>query len=168
MNISDEYRALNKQLHQNNSGWGSSARLRVGGVQKLATEQDVKSILDYGCGKGLMKLQSGLAMDEYDPAISGKEDIPKSHYDMVICTDVMEHVEPEYVDNVLNEINGLFDVCAYLIIYLVPAVHNFPDGSNCHRTVKPAEWWLDKLNTIFGCDITHRSTSTELEIIAIR
>lgn len=168
MNITEEYRELNKKLHQNNAGWGSSARLRVGGVQKLAAEQNVKTILDYGCGKGLMKIQSGLEMDEYDPAIPGKDIVPDKKYDMVVCTDVMEHVEPECVDSVLNEINGLFDQCAYFIIYLVPAVHLLPDGSNCHRTIEPAEWWLAKLQDIFQCELTHKSTATELEVIAIR
>lgn len=168
MNITEEYRALNKKLHQNNSGWGSSARLRVGGVQKLAAEQNVKTILDYGCGKGLMKIQSGLEMDEYDPAIPGKDIVPDKKYDMVVCTDVMEHVEPECVDSVLNEINWLFDKCAYFIIYLVPAVHLLPDGSNCHRTIESAEWWMTKLKDIFQCELTHKSTATELEVIAIR
>ena len=168
MNISPEYQALNQQLHRESSGWGSSARLRVNGVKTLAAEQQAKTILDYGCGKGLMQKQSGLKMDEYDPAIPGKEVINNSKYDMVVCTDVMEHVEPEYVDNVLNEINGLFEKCAYLIIYLVPALHLLPDGSNCHRTVMPAEWWIDKINTIFQCKTTYSSTSTELEVIAVR
>jgi len=140
MKISPEYLILNQQLHKQNNNWGSSARLRIGGVSNLAIKTKSITLLDYGCGKGLMKIQSGLIMDEYDPAIPGKETIPKEKYDMVICTDVMEHVEPEYVDNVLHQINSLFTKGAYLIIYLVPALHLLPDGSNCHRTVQPASW----------------------------
>ena len=168
MNISPEYLALNQQLHAEKPAWGSSARLRINGVLNLEREIDAQTILDYGCGKGLMSRQSGLIMDEYDPAIPGKETIRLSSYDMVICTDVMEHVEPEFVDNVLNEIESLAVKGVYFIIYLVPALHLLPDGSNCHRTIQPAEWWVNKIESIFQCSVVCKSTQTEAEIIVVR
>lgn len=166
--ISPEYLELNKQLHINNTSWGSSARLRTMGALSLIDAVDAKMILDYGCGKGLMKKQTGVEMDEYDPAISDKQIIPKSSYDIVICTDVMEHVEPQYVDAVLKEINSLASRGAYFIIYLVPALHKLPDGSNCHRTVQPAQWWVEKIKSIFSGEIIFNTTSTELELTVLK
>ncbi len=166
--ISPEYLELNKQLHINNPSWGSSARLRTIEALNLIDTTKAKTILDYGCGKGFMKKQTGIEMDEYDPAIPDKQTIPQSSYDVVICTDVMEHVEPQYVDAVLKEINSLFTKGAFFIIYLVPALHKLPDGSNCHRTVKPGRWWLDKIEKIFNCELVYDETGTELSIIALR
>ena len=168
MHISEDYLKLNQQLHKNNAHWGSSAHRRTGGVLKCIEQVRPQSILDYGCGKGLLGKTIGMALDEYDPAIPGKDKLNKSSYDMVACIDVMEHVEPEYVDDVLNEINRLATKCAHFVIYLKPAVHSLPDGSNCHRTIQPAQWWVDKIEAIFGCESEHKSNHVELELTVIR
>lgn len=67
------------------------------------------------------------------------------------CTDVMEHIPPEDVDQVLVnclracqhvffQISTVDDVCGALI------------GHPLHLTVKPYEWWLQKFNDL-GCAI---------------
>ena len=169
MNISPGYLALNEKYHRDAPNWGTSAgRFRAVGAMKLAVLLEAQTILDYGCGKGTMQKASGLVMDEYDPAIPGKTEIPRDHYDLVICTDVMEHVEPEYVDSVLNEINDLATLGVYFIVYLTPAMHTLPDGSNCHRTIKPATWWAEKIKGIFKCTVSYTSNGTEAEIIVAR
>jgi hypothetical protein len=72
------------------------------------------------------------------------------------------------VDTVLNEINDLATLGVYFIVYLTPALHLLPDGSNCHRTVKPAQWWADKIKDIFNCDVNFTSNNTEAEILVVR
>jgi hypothetical protein len=63
------------------------------------------------------------------------------------CTDVMEHIPPEYVDRVLQnilqaaqhvffQISCVEDACGSLI------------GESLHLTVKPFDWWLQKLQSL--------------------
>lgn len=100
-------------------------------------------ILDYGCGKSTLELPSR-TIYRYDPGIPGIDFIPEHKFNWVICIDVMEHVEPEYVDTVLDNIvslapNAFFDINTRV------AKHILPDGSNAHLTVQPSTWWETKL-----------------------
>jgi hypothetical protein len=73
---------------------------------------------------------------------------------MVICTDVLEHVEPSYLDEVLRNIADKTNKLAYFVICCRPAGQNLPDGRNAHLIVQPHEWWEKKLleyfNTVKG------------------
>jgi hypothetical protein len=68
---------------------------------------------------------------------------------MVVCTDVLEHVEPEYLDNVLADIAGLTKQYAYFNISLMEAMKTLPDGRNAHLIVQPWQWWAEKLREYF-------------------
>jgi hypothetical protein len=81
---------------------------------------------------------------EYDPAIVGK-DTPPSPADLVASTDVLEHIEPESLDEVLAHIASLARVGVFLVISCRRAVARLPDGRNAHLIVESPEWWRDKL-----------------------
>ena len=40
-------------------------------------------------------------------------------------------------------------MCCYLVIDLLPAVKNLPDGRNAHIMLESSGWWLDKLSKFF-------------------
>ncbi len=107
-----------------------------------------KSILDYGCGQSIFLDVLGLDDDvrrwRYDPAIEAFAQKPKQPVDFLINIDVLEHIEEDNLDPILQDISASCKN-AILVIDTVPAVRTLPDGSNVHRTIKPAKWWHEKL-----------------------
>lgn len=148
--ISAEYRDQNKKLHNDNDHYGISSRKWGAEVARLAQLVHAESILDYGCGKGELKHALGLltlsAVDyrEYDPAIEGKDAAPEPA-DLVVCTDVMEHIEPECLDDVLDHLQSLTKNAIFLTVATRPAQKILDDGRNAHLIQQPYDWWLVKI-----------------------
>ena len=69
-------------------------------------------------------------------------DLPKAPEGF--CTDVMEHIPPEHVDDVLGNIMSLVDKCFFQIC-LKEDHFGEQIGEHLHLTVKPFTWWRDKL-----------------------
>lgn len=150
MLISAEYRALNQKLHEESEAFGCDSAKWSGKVDSFAKSFNIKSILDMGCGKGMLGKAIGHKYDwrEYDPAIPGKDTLPK-YADMVVCTDVIEHIEPEHLENFLTFIQSRALKVIFLTIATRPAQKILDDGRNAHLTIKPIDWWLPKLNDRF-------------------
>jgi len=142
--ISDEYRELNHQLHEKQRFGGSGGKWAdaMVGLVMLANSRHfvdkfkISSILDYGSGRGVLakymekrfaQLNLEVSMEDYEPAIPEKAKMPHP-VDFVICTDVMEHVEPELVYNVLNHIDELAKKAAFFLISLQESRDILPDG----------------------------------------
>lgn len=143
MLISENYRAQNRHLHESPS-FGITSRHWIDAVQKLREEYSASSILDYGCGKGLLKAALGDIVAEYDPAIEGKDTIP-SPADLVVCIDVLEHIEPECIASVLIDLRRCTKKAALMTIATRPAKRILSDGRNAHLIQKPYTWWLGML-----------------------
>lgn len=145
MMISGEYQRVLRATHTTYPVWGhghASNHL----TQVLAS--DPSSVLDYGCGKGgLVEALRALNVkaDGYDPGITQWELKPRGEYALVTCFDVMEHIEPEYLDAVLADI-AHYGETLLATISLVPAKKNLIDGRNAHLIVQPAAWWKAKLH----------------------
>jgi len=153
--ISPEYIALNKQLHADHATYGADAAKDAAGIVKFARGLGCKSVLDYGCGKGTLKpailaIAPDLTVLEYDPAVDGKDELPGEAVDLVAAMDVMEHIEPEYLDGVLQTMAGLKPKLVILKIALTPAKKTLPDGRNAHILLKPSAWWFEKLQSYFA------------------
>ena len=157
--ISDEYRRLNRKLHDTNPLYGSSGGKRVADVMQLVRDLNAYDILDYGCGKGTLKQFMPVPVKEYDPAIIGKDTRP-SQAQLVVCTDVLEHVEPEWLDTVIGDIAHLSKVAAYIIVHTGEAKKFLEDGRNAHLTQEPGSWWMEKLKPHFY-EIEMEETQTE-------
>lgn len=147
MLITDQYRQQNAELHRRREDYGTNGHRHAGLVRELAAKVGAKTVLDYGCGKGTLAdalEDSDLAVREYDPAVPGK-DQPPVRSDIVACTDVLEHIEPECLDLVLDDIAALTAKAALLVVHTGPAKKFLPDGRNAHLTQQPPNWWLRKL-----------------------
>jgi hypothetical protein len=144
MLISDSYRALNLHLHALDPDYGISARHHVARVRALVRGLGAASVLDYGCGKGLLREALGPMVAEYDPAVPGKDTAPRPA-DLLCAIEVLEHVEPDCLADVLAHMRTLARDAAYLTIATGPARKTLPDGRNTHLIVRPAEWWLPRL-----------------------
>jgi hypothetical protein len=58
---------------------------------------------------------------------------------------VLEHIEPELLDNVLDDLKRCALKGVFLTINMRPAYKTLADGRNAHLIQKPIEWWLPKL-----------------------
>ena len=141
-----------KILHENNLYGISSIYLQVP-ISKMIRELKPKRVLDYGCGQSslvnvLEKEFPNIEFEKYDPAIEEYETEPEGKYGLVICTDVLEHIPEEYLSTFLFKISNLSQNVIFNISTKT-AIWHLPDGSNCHKTVKEKEWWLEKLQKYF-------------------
>jgi hypothetical protein len=114
-------------------------------------------LLDYGSGRGYQYLAQrmhevwgGLLPVCYDPGVGPLSTRPAGTFCGVICTDVLEHIPEDELDTVLTDIFGFVEPngFVYLKISTVPSRKVDDDGSNLHVTVKPCQWWHDKISKL--------------------
>jgi len=137
--VSPDYINQLIKLHEDPK-FGKSSRRKKDKILSLGFED----ILDYGCGKAKLKVRCR----RYDPAVPEYSKLP-SPADLVVCTDVLEHVEPEFLDNVLYHIKSLTKKKAYFTISCNPAKKTLPDGRNAHLIVRIPKWWEIRLSEFF-------------------
>ncbi len=148
MTISDTYLAQQKALHKN-PNYGVASGVYAPLVAKVIDAHDISSIADYGAGKCVLRKKlnemgkSHLAYFPYDPSFPeyGK---PKEA-DLVCCIDVLEHIEPEYLSDVLAELHSIMGKAGFFTIHTGPAEKILADGRNAHLIQKPTSWWLPLL-----------------------
>ncbi len=147
--ITDAYRAEQQLLHRNprygvaSIGYAPlvAALLKIGGCRSLS---------DYGAGKCNLKhalrLREGgpVAYQPYDPAFPDYG--PARPADLVTCIDVLEHIEPELLDGVLDELSGMTRKLALLTVHTGPAKKVLSDGRNAHLIQQPPSWWVKRLD----------------------
>lgn len=154
--ISEQYREQNRLLHEQRDDYGRSGKMYAEMVDQIAASIGADRILDFGCGKcTLSNTLPHRKFTNYDPAIEGLDDYPEPH-DFVTATDVLEHIEPELLDNVLDELQRLTKKVLFVTVATRPAAKTLPDGRNAHLIVQPAEWWLEKLMARFRLDTYNR------------
>lgn len=147
--ISADYLRLQKALHRQPKGYGGRGDKWTEVVRNLAKEYECKSILDYGCGQGTLGSALRIRMPtidirEYDPAISGK-DGKVAPADLVVCTDVLEHIEPDKLGVVIDHLFRLTNKVLFLVIATRPSKKFLADGRNSHLIIEPDSWWLERL-----------------------
>ena len=154
--ISDEYREQLELMRKPNHRpmWGNGGQRHVTAVREIAERIGASSILDYGCGHG--KLLEELAkvaapvvrLHGYDPGIPERAALPEPA-DLVVSTDVLEHIEPDKLVGCLTHIKFLTGKAAYINVHTLAANARLPDGRNAHLIQKPAEWWQETLRGYF-------------------
>lgn len=146
--ISERYRQANAAEHRGNPLYGSHGHRWADKIRELVNQYKFKSALDYGCGKGtlaaVMSRETDIQIKEYDPAIPGKSADPEVA-DLVICTDVLEHIEPDYLDEVLRHIFSKMNKAAFFCIAMRKG-SKLPDGTQKHQLLKKTSWWIKKLS----------------------
>lgn len=140
--ISEEYRAMNRELHLSNKDYGTSGHRWAPFVRSLVRRHRLADVLDYGCGKQtLAKALPDLEIKGYDPAFE-ELSAPPAPADLVICGDVLEHVEPQHLDAVFDDIARCTRRFAFLVVATRPAQKALADGRNAHLCQFPANRWL--------------------------
>ena len=148
--ISDHWRAMNIRHHEKHPAWGSSSKNLVAPIDQIIRDNRFASVLDYGCGKGFLKEGLGYGfIDEYDPAIVGKDSVPTGVYELVACLDVLEHVEPDCLDDVLQHLCDICSNTVFMTISTRMAHRQMPDGRNPHLIIENFQWWLARIAGVF-------------------
>lgn len=170
-----EYKDLHlyKEIYANNKNYGNTGHKYVDEIANYIRTNKCSKILDFGCGVGLLKkhlLERAIEIDEYDPAIKEKSIIYKNNYDLIITTDVLEHLYENEIEFVIKEMLLLNPKFMLHIISTRKAISVLPDGTNAHKTIKQGNWWRDviKKYTNFQVKLYEKPNSiTKLECKAI-
>jgi len=145
-----------EQLRKEHDGskWGSTGARYSGEdlARVIASRPYLQTALDFGCGKGtLSQAFPELVWQEYDPGIPGKDHIPSGSFDLVTNTDVLEHVEPHLLDNVLLVLQDKTDKVLFLDIACYPTGKVFGEGpyvgQDLHLIIQDPEWWKERVCT---------------------
>ena len=160
---------LYKKLHQHDPSYGTFSVQYNNRIINHINKVKPKTIIDYGSGKGnLAKCLNQYNIDEYDPAIPGKDHITQKQYDLIISTDVLEHLYIDEIELICKEFCMLNPKSMFHCISTRPAAQILSDGSNAHKTIKSGDWWGMKLEQYTGyrtevinnpVDISHDSVS---------
>jgi len=154
-----------REIHKRQPKYGHAATYR-NWIEMLAKDNDVKTILDYGCGKGKLsddiEKHTDIKCWKYDPAIEEFSDLPPGMSDMVVSNDVLEHLTGLTVRPVLNDIFLRGNKVIFLNISCRPAHQILPDGKNAHTLIKdPFDWktFIDDIATRLGWEMTEEKFS---------
>lgn len=149
MLISEDYRRQQEQMHAEIPGYGVTGAMFGRMVTEIMSRLNITELLDYGCGHNLslfhaIKAGHKFRYQAYDQGVIeyAKAPIPSQ---MVACIDVLEHIEPELIDNVLDDLVILTEQVGFFTVHTGPAGKTLPDGRNAHLIQESAEWWLAKL-----------------------
>lgn len=137
---------------------GQSLPRHAGTIKQLIDKFQVKTLLDYGCGKGQqyepMNVNVpgvgtfpsipafwGVSVHRYDPAYLPFTTLPTGKFDAAVCTDVLEHCPEEDIPWIIGEIFSYATRFVYANVACYPAKKSLPNGENAHATIRPMEWW---------------------------
>lgn len=156
MLITEEYMDVllktREKIGEGEKKWGDTGHLHAEKIIPCLKREQYKDVLDYGSGHGTLAeamRSHGYEVTEYDPGFVDKKDnnVPRS---FVTCIDVLEHIEPDLLDNVLDDLQRCMLDKGYFVICCKRASKILSDGRNAHLIVEPPEWWKQKLNTRFN------------------
>ncbi len=128
-------------------------------IRKLILRTGARTILDYGCGKGMQYEPQRLHIegvgacdgvidywdiDEvccYDPCYERYSKLPQGKFDGVISTDVLEHCLEDDIAWIVGEMFSFSNRFVFASVACYAAKTTLPNGENAHCTVRPLEWW---------------------------
>ena len=145
--ISAAYLREQERLHAMPKGYGGRGDKWTAAVLQLAQRFQAQTILDYGCGQGALGkalAAHGVTIAEYDPARPGLEALPEPA-DLVVTTDVLEHIEPDKLAAVIEHLRSLTRIALFAVIATRPASKFLSDGSNAHLIIRDGAWWTRAL-----------------------
>lgn len=143
MNFSDSYRKELINLHSN-PVFGDLKNI-PSEVSDIISHYKISSILDFGCGKGRLVSQlentyPSIKIFGYDPAQENFMTLP-SAVDMIVSFDVLEHIEPEFLEPTLDSLHKICNKILHVVIACHPSKRFLSNGKNAHLIIEPPDWW---------------------------
>lgn len=161
MDLIEQY----KQMHSAGFFKGVSVEKFADEIESICKGYGAETLLDYGSGQGIQYLPPrsldkkwGVDVTMYDPAVPGLETLPDKKFDIVICTDVLEHVPEEDLPTLFENIFSRAKTFVFLTVCCREAKKKLPDGRNCHVTIKPMDWWRAEAMKYAKCNFELRET----------
>lgn len=150
MSITESYIEELKKLHEKKS-FGKSSKI-PGDVIECIEKYNIKSLLDFGCGKGLTleavrQQYPDIKCTGFDPGREGLDVMPDS-VDLIYSSDVLEHIEPDQLDQTLTDLYNRSNKAMYHLIACHPAKKGLSDGRNAHLIIESPDWWRKKLTSL--------------------
>ena len=141
-------------------------------VSQIIDKLEIDSLLDYGCGRNLslfkaLNAERPFKYQAYDIGVPEYSDSPVPSQ-MVACCDVLEHIEPDCLEDVLDHLQELTEDVAFLSVCSAPAKKILSDGRNAHLIQQPMQWWLPKIWDRFKIQSLQVLTDTEFYVIVYR
>jgi hypothetical protein len=132
---------------------------------------EMDEVLDYGAGHNLslrktLNPERKIRYTAYDPGVPELSDPPQPSQ-MVVSIDVLEHIEPDCLDDVLDHLEELTKEVLFVTVHTGPAGKNLPDGRNAHLIQKPSEWWVPKFQERFILKGFNQRSITGFEVLCL-
>lgn len=159
--INEDYKRQLQELHKEPKAFYRGLKV-LGKIEKYLEKYQPTSLIDFGCGKGDLHKELAKTMKKtagYDPGMPEFETLPSDTYESLVALDVLEHIEPEMLDETLKTISDLFTKSCYLIVAAYPAKKYLPDGRNAHLIIESFDWWKEKLEIFIQGKIVHTVNS---------
>jgi SAM-dependent methyltransferase len=147
---SQELKTWNEHLFQSDYGWGNNQTyLFPLNADTILKDNDIiklikpKSILDYGCGNGLV-LQNicqtfpHIHAVGYDPFVGKYAEFPQGEFDLVLSYHAINNVEYDYWDETISKLQQL---CKSNAFFKVVLTGRYPE-----RTFS---WYNDEFSKYF-------------------
>ena len=161
MSLSKAYLKQLTNLHRTTHFGSGGSKIS----KKLKTYlKKIDSLLDFGSGKGyfsntIKEKYPNIDLYTYDPVTSPIK-LPTG-VDMTYSSDVLEHIEPEHLDETLDMIFSITTKYQYHLIACHPARKVLNDGRNAHLIIESPEWWRNKLSKYNWNIVFERVTSKD-------
>lgn len=166
MLITEDYRKQQEKLHLR-PDYGVASVQFAPIVVQLLNVTGARTLLDYGAGKCRLAkylqehtddLRHDIEVANYDPGIPVLSEAPQPAH-LVTCIDVLEHIEPDLLGNVLDDLKRLTQAYGFFTIHTGPAMKILEDGRNAHLIQQGPDWWLPKLMDRFVLQTFQRTGS---------
>jgi 2-polyprenyl-3-methyl-5-hydroxy-6-metoxy-1,4-benzoquinol methylase len=164
---SDSWMQLHRETHSQRPEFGTHhhpyLHELVAVLAADLTAEERPTLLDYGCGKGafLREMnQSGRFRFTrgYDPAVAAFKSRPSQVYDLVVCLDVLDQVEDEFIEPLIEDVAQFTGRSAIFNVISVQA----PQLS--HLKTRSAEVWKEIIGRRLRIEqmIVRKATEDEL------
>jgi len=153
-----------KMMHKASDGMfnGRSLVKFITIIDNFIKKYNCESLLDYGCGKAVLYTDNFKKVADvpeitkpiheiwgiekfklFDPGYPEHDTLPKNElFDMVISTDVLEHIPSTDLDWVIREIFSYSSNVVFLNIACMQALKKLKDGRNAHISLYTSGEWL--------------------------
>ena len=152
-------RERHRYIHSIRDNYGTWGERFAPDVLRFVKQVGATSLLDYGCGKGLLakclaKERPDLVVMQYDPAIAEHDRVPEPA-DLVVCTDVIPLAGSAYIPPLLDDL----DRCALRALFIVIpmyAIERVPDYHN-DIVIQSKEAWVALLEAKWPGGVASKS-----------
>ena len=170
MTFSQEYKKQQQKLHAKGNYGVVAGKMYGPMVSAVIDRMEVDHLLDYGCGSNLsllkgLKTNRKYKYQAYDPMVDKYSDDPVPAQ-MVVCIDVIEHIEPDHLEDVLDHLEELTEEVLFMAVHTGPAGKVLDDGRNAHLIQQPMDWWLPKFAERFDIQSIQKQNKHQFYVIA--